>query len=403
MQMLREIKLSKVLDTCISRTREGDTVKACLTRFPNMRKQLEPLLCVATSVAAAQKVSTSAIFRGALRNRLMARIKEESDLAERARSQQSMKRPHRFAMGWQQLADPRRLAIAIAFSIIIVLGATAIGTSSIFSNHSSPPSNLVSNCTLTVINGNVSVKSMQSAIWEDGADGLTLAAGTRVKTAAQSQALLTFFEGSTIRLEANTDLEIEQVERIDEKCTAIVLKQYLGQTWSIVAKLTDPRSRYEIHTPSALAMVRGTSFVTEVDNTGLTQVRVNEGVVAVKGQERQVSVQAGNEVQVMSGGAPSQPTPTKQQSNSSKQGEASNDKSNSKTIDSTEGEQQLEKTDSKGQDSSQGNSQGSSGDQGVGNSNGNANGQDNANGNSNSNGNANGQDNANGNSNGAKS
>jgi len=138
-----------------------------------------------------------------------------------------------------------------------------------------------------------------------------------------SYALLTFFEGSTIKLEPNTDVEIPRVESAEGGGTEIALKQWLGRTWSRVVKMMDPNSSYEIQTPSAIALVRGTFFTTEVDEAGSTIVQVKEGAVTVAAQvedvdtpedetaeeEREVLVSAGYQVSVSLGTLPSQPLP----------------------------------------------------------------------------------------------
>ena len=324
-----------------------------LNQFVTIRKRLESLLSVAKLLSVTKRASPSTEFRSALKNRLMSRINTASASSECYKAEQRKKETSGFAALWQQLIGDKskHILIAVAMSLILVLGASFVGISSNLTNPFSPPSVLASNCTLTILNGNVLIRNNQSAVWENGANGMTLAAGSQVKTASESQALLTFFEGSTIRLDANTELGIEQVNRVDDQYTAIVLKQYLGQTWSIVVKLTDPRSRYEIHTPSAVAMVRGTQFVTTVNDDGHTQVQVNEGVVAVEGEGKEVSVPAGYNVQVETGETPSQPTSNDIQINGDNQKQAGAGENNGKG-DSPGKDNQQANADNKGQEQS---------------------------------------------------
>ena len=139
---------------------------------------------------------------------------------------------------------------------------------------------------------------------------MTLQAGSRVRTASDSQALLTFFNGTSVNLEPGTDLVVEQVERGGEnQPTVIVVRQWLGKTWSRVTKLADPGSHYEIQTPSAIAVVRGTMFSTEVDETGATRVQTTEGLVSVSAQGEEVYVPAGQQTSVEPGASPSEPIP----------------------------------------------------------------------------------------------
>jgi hypothetical protein len=405
MQRISEIKTSRILDTAIEWAREGKSVELYLNQFALIRKRLEPLLSVAKLFSVSKKVTPSTEFRSALKNRLMSRINTESASAECHKTKQNKQQSSSFATIWQQIigSKSKHLLIAVAMSLVLVLGASFAGVSSSSINLFSPPSVLASNCTLTILNGNVLVRDNSSATWENGANGMTLAAGSQVKTTSESQALLTFFEGSTIRLGSDTELEIEQANRVDDQYTTIVLKQYLGQTWSIVVKLTDPRSKYEIHTPSAVAMVRGTQFATSVNDNGNTQVQVNEGVVAVEGSGEEVSVPAGYNVQVENGEAPSQPALNDTQANSNNEKQAGADENN-RNGNGQEKSNQQENTDNKGQENSnkENDSQGKGQENSNGNGNGGDNGGDNGGGNGNGNGGDNGGDNGGGNGNGNK-
>jgi hypothetical protein len=138
-------------------------------------------------------------------------------------------------------------------------------------------------------------------------------AGSRVRTAPDSQALLTFFNGTTIKLEPGTDLVVKQVEGgAENQPTAIILKQWLGKTWSRVTKLADPGSSYEIQTPSGIAFVRGTFFTTDVDETGAMRVQTFEGLVGVSAQGEEVYLPAGQQATVQPGQPPSKPMPVSQ-------------------------------------------------------------------------------------------
>jgi len=174
---------------------------------------------------------------------------------------------------------------------------------------SSPSSSSAINqhCTLTIIKGNVRVLTSGSADWVQGSDGMTLIVGTRVNTLLDAKALLTFYNGSTIELDPSTDLEIQKSES-DGKSSTIVLKQFLGKTISRVVELVDPGSRYEIQTPSAFALVRGTLFSVEIVGLNNTVVKVMEETVTVGAQGKTVSVPAGYQVTVIFGAAPSTPT-----------------------------------------------------------------------------------------------
>ena len=162
-------------------------------------------------------------------------------------------------------------------------------------------------CTLSTISGNVEVQNAESNILQEGTDGMTLRAGDRVKTTPDSYAVVTFFEGSTIKLEPNTDVEIQRLEHVGEQSVKILLKQWLGKSRSHVEKMANPGSYYEIQTPSASVIVMGTLFVTGVDEAGSTIVQTIEGLVTVAAQNAELNVPAGYESRAELGSVPSQP------------------------------------------------------------------------------------------------
>jgi len=275
-----------------------------------MRDRLEPLLYIAASISAAPKVMPSDEFRRTSKDRLIARLREESTRANDAKTRPKIGKLNALVIAWQGLISainkPSRPAIAIAAALLVALGGGFFALAS--PGISSSSSALVPDCMLSIVTGSVEIQSAEATIWQEGINGIALEDGTRVKTAPQSTAVLAFFEGSTIELEANTEIEIERVEYVEEGYTVIILKQWLGRTWSRVVELTHPGSRYEIQTPSTCAMVRGTSFLTTVDDTGATQVQVAEGLVTVAAQAEEASVPAGYQVNVDFGSAPSEPT-----------------------------------------------------------------------------------------------
>lgn len=159
---------------------------------------------------------------------------------------------------------------------------------------------------LTVIDGAAEVAS--GGDFAAATDGQVLRIGDQVRTAAQSHAVITFFDGSTIELEPNTTVRVEGAGTQDG-AILIRIQQTLGRTWSSVHRFVDPRSRYEVRTPSGVAAVRGTGFVTSVDAAGGTIVEATDGVVAVQAQGEEVLVTAGTRTTVTSGSPPPRPVP----------------------------------------------------------------------------------------------
>ena len=301
-----EPKLAAVLDECLKRISEGATIDVCMAEHEDMRRELEPLLYTSQFVSNMPKSQPPEEFRKTARGRLMARIHEEI-VQEKARdSKPSLLLPNEMALAaerlWQAVAGVRRIAVPVALCLVMVMAAF-FGVSNIMS----PSSALASGCTLSIISGTVEIQAPEVVGNQQGANGMTLDVGTRVMTAQDSQALLTFFDGSTLKLEPGTDIEIQQLELSDEQAVTIVLKQWMGRTWSRVVKMVDAGSHYEIQTPSAVALVRGTRFLTEVDDEGETTVQTTEGLVSVFAHGNEVFVSPGHLTTVELGMPPAIP------------------------------------------------------------------------------------------------
>jgi uncharacterized repeat protein (TIGR02543 family) len=196
----------------------------------------------------------------------------------------------------------KKLAVLIAF--VVVLASLLLAGVIRLSPENSV---LTTNCTLSVLSGNTEIQKKQTVSWIQGDNGMTLSAGDLIKTTADSEAMLTFFEGSTLHLGPETQIEIQQISQSQTKQTIIILKQMIGTTWSRVEHMADAGSRYEIDTPASYALVRGTTFMTEVDQAGATTLEVSEGTVAVQAQGKEVLVPAGYKVNVEPGIPPGEP------------------------------------------------------------------------------------------------
>lgn len=90
--------------------------------------------------------------------------------------------------------------------------------------------------------------------------GQTLLPGDKIKTGPGADAVITFANGSQLRLDENTEVAV------NSSTDRIAISQTLGRTWSRVMKLLGQSQSYEIETPTAVATVRGTTFSTTVGN-----------------------------------------------------------------------------------------------------------------------------------------
>lgn len=166
--------------------------------------------------------------------------------------------------------------------------------------------------TLTVVEGDVLVRHADGDVTRAN-EGDIIVAGDAIHTGSDARAEITYFEGSTVRMEATTELVVEELSTESDGGTVIAMRQAFGRTWHVVTKLITGGSRYEVHTPSSTAAVRGTIFAVDVrlepDGVAAT-VTTSEGTVVHTsldpvhpGATRGVRVTAGQQSKVSRGKA----------------------------------------------------------------------------------------------------
>ncbi len=147
--------------------------------------------------------------------------------------------------------------------------------------------------------------------WVEAEVGTELEVGDSIKTGDNSGAEITFFDGSTMELEAGTEIEVISLDvSCDTGSTTITLEQMIGTTISRVTKILDPASRYEIETPSGVVGVRGSGVKVQVfrDNWnyegGTTLVTNLEGNIYVIAQGVELQVPEGERCIMIPGQEP---------------------------------------------------------------------------------------------------
>jgi uncharacterized repeat protein (TIGR01451 family) len=140
-----------------------------------------------------------------------------------------------------------------------------------------PPSTPSTLTMLSITEGNVFVMKAGTDSWIEAQVGMSIEPGDIVKSGDSSSAEITFFDGSTIELQAGTEIEVASLDiSTDTGSTTISLKQAIGDTVSRVTKLVDPASSYEVETPAGVAAVRGSVMLVSVIEDGTTWI-TNKG------------------------------------------------------------------------------------------------------------------------------
>jgi FecR protein len=168
--------------------------------------------------------------------------------------------------------------------------------------------------TLAILNTSIE-GSRAGAAFVPALDGEVYATGDLVRANVEGRAVLTFFDGSSLSVDPASQVKVVALNRVSSDGIQVTIEQTLGRSWSSVQKLRTPDSRYEVRTPSTTAAVRGTAFLTFVQQlaTGGTQTtyQVDEGTLQVTANAGgTVAVPAGSQVTIPEGAAaPASATP----------------------------------------------------------------------------------------------
>jgi len=148
--------------------------------------------------------------------------------------------------------------------LLSILALTILVTSTLV-GCSGAPSTSSTLTILSITEGDVFVMKAGADDWTEATVEMSLEVGDIMKTGDDSGAEITFFDGSTIELEAGTQIEITSLDSSpDTGATTITLMQTIGTTISRVTKLLDPASSYAIETPSGVAAVRGSIMIVRI-------------------------------------------------------------------------------------------------------------------------------------------
>jgi hypothetical protein len=164
--------------------------------------------------------------------------------------------------------------------------------------------------TVTVLDGSVLVRHADGQ-FAPITDGDVVGRGDTVRTGLGSHGVLTFFDGTTVELEPETQITIDDLQAAASGDKVVAISQAIGRTWHVVTHLVSSRSKYEIKTGAATAEVRGTAFEVAVNADGTMTTTTTDGDVATSAQGTGVHVLAGQFTTVVPGSRPQavQPTP----------------------------------------------------------------------------------------------
>jgi hypothetical protein len=167
----------------------------------------------------------------------------------------------------------------ISIVLIVVIALTAVGCGEEESPEATPtptssptatasPEPTGETGTLSGLEGDVQVLRAGASEWEAATSGMNVGEGYGVKTGSDGYVVITFFEGSVMEVEADTEISIEELSGTSGGSTIVRISQAIGDTVNTVQYLTDSSSTYAVETPAGTAVARGTIYKVSVSVGG---------------------------------------------------------------------------------------------------------------------------------------
>ncbi|MFN8583711.1 MAG: FecR family protein [Dehalococcoidia bacterium] len=245
-----------VLDHCLDEVLNGRrTFESCLADWPQYADRLEASLRTAMAVRASATSEASPV--SARRAEFMAAV---HTTPQQSRRRWGLRTP-RLSFPTPVLLAPAALVATVALLIVLFrpFGSTSTAEAA----------------TLTTFG---TVERTDGNAWQVVPDDAALHDGDRLRTSADSSAVLTFSDGSTVTLDPGTEIVLERGYRGTGK--PIQLRQLAGRVWTNVA--TADGSAFRLQTADVTVVpTAAASFETTVGD-GETAVNAPEGNVEVQ-------------------------------------------------------------------------------------------------------------------------
>jgi hypothetical protein len=170
--------------------------------------------------------------------------------------------------------------------------------------------------TLSDLEGGVQVQRQGVGAWITAANGMKIGTGDSLKTGSDGYVLVTFFDGSVMEVEADSEISVEELSKASGGATTVRISQVIGNTINRVQNLIDSSSTYEVESSAGSAVVRGTVYEVHVNQYGeITHIcidNVNQGdtqahYVDLSGGGKKVTVPEDKSSCCWEGGVPGDP------------------------------------------------------------------------------------------------
>ena len=157
------------------------------------------------------------------------------------------------------------------------------------------------------VQGDAKVQMGGEGAWIALKTGDFISPKSHLKTGKESALEVRYEDGSSFLLRSETEVGILQARKASTSHLLHDLYLRAGRMVSKVREATGEASRYNVHTPAAIASVRGTEFRVAVDEAEKTFAEVVESRVAVDAANKSVELAQGEGTMVQKGDPPLPP------------------------------------------------------------------------------------------------
>ena len=134
---------------------------------------------------------------------------------------------------------------------------------------------------LALVVRKASIKTSESAKWENAKAGQAVSEGAHLKTGKNSRLELKMVDGSVLRLGPSSEIQLKSAKFAAGGQKQFSAKVIAGKAWAAVTKLFGFKSFFKLKTSNAVAGVRGTQFSAALGKDGSSMVKVYSGQVLV--------------------------------------------------------------------------------------------------------------------------
>jgi len=161
--------------------------------------------------------------------------------------------------------------------------------------------------TVKTAKGKVEVRETGGKTWKPTAAGNTVAAGMEIRTGPGAEALLLWPQGHAVKVFPLSMMTISEAAS-EEDAENTKLEMNKGKMFSKVSKLASKESTFQVKTPTAIAGVRGTEFMMEMQEDNTCKISLLEGQLDVIGEQVEQVLEQNSAIEIGANmAAPPQP------------------------------------------------------------------------------------------------